>query len=125
VFVLKHGFAFLVCLLPAGLLLAESPLVERVDTTAFIQIEARSFNSLTSKQQALAYWLQQSSIAIDPIIYDQLSRFGLRQKRVLEAVVASKAQVDPTVYIHVLEFTKLFWGNKGNHNELTSQKVMP
>ncbi|HUP05081.1 MAG TPA: hypothetical protein VMU19_13890 [Bryobacteraceae bacterium] len=104
---------------------AASPLVDRVDTTAFIQLEASSFSTLSLQQQALAYWLTQASIAIDPIIYDQLSRFGLRQKRVLEAVVVSKDKVDPAIYAKVLDFTKLFWGNKGNHNELTSQKFLP
>ena len=104
---------------------AASPLVDRVDTTAFIQIEANSFSTLTPQQQALAWWLSRASIAIDPIIYDQLSRFGLRQKRVLEAVVTAKEKVDPAIYAKVLDFTKLFWGNKGNHNELTSQKFLP
>src|SRR5205807_1601174 len=75
-------------LLAAAAGYAASPLVDRVGKTAFVQIEADSFNSLTPKQQALAYWLSQASIAINPIIYDQESRFGLRQKRVLEAVVA-------------------------------------
>lgn len=79
-----------------------SPLADRVDTTAFIQIEAKSFASLTPRQQALDYWLQQSAIAIDPIIYDQLSRFGLRQKRVLEAVVTAKGKTDPSIYGRIL-----------------------
>jgi dipeptidyl-peptidase-3 len=104
---------------------AASPLVDRVDTTAFIQIEANSFTTLTPAQQALAWWLSRASIAIDPIIYDQLSRFGLRQKAMLEAIVASKEKVDPAIYAKVLDYTKLFWGNKGNHNELTSQKFWP
>ena len=117
--------AFLISLLVCGLSFAASPLVDRVGKTAFVQLEADSFNSLTPKQQALAWCLSQASIAIDPIIYDQESRFGLRQKRVLEAVVANKAGVDPALYGKILDFTKLFWGNKGNHNELTSQKVMP
>lgn len=112
-------------LLIAAGLRAASPLVDKVDTTAFIQIEAKSFNSLTPKQQALAYWLNQSAIAIDPVIYDQLSRFGLRQKRVLEAVVVAKDKVEPALYGRILDFTKLFWANKGNHNELTSQKFLP
>lgn len=116
---------FLLVVLVSGAADAASPLVDRVGKTAFVQIEAESFNSLTPRQQALAYWLSQASIAIDPIIYDQESRFGLRQKKVLEAVVAAKARVDPAVYAKVLDFTKLFWGNKGNHNELTSQKVLP
>ena len=124
-FVLKHGLVTALCLTPIACLQAESPLVERVDTTAFIQIEAKSFNALSPKQQALAYWLNQSSIAIDPILYDQLSLFGLRQKHVLEAVVANKAKVDPAIYGRVLDFTKLFWANKGNHNETTAQKFLP
>ena len=115
----------ILALLAAALAWAASPLVDRVDTTAFIQIEADSFHTLTPQQQALAYWLTRASIAIDPIIYDQLSRFGLRQKRMLETIVVSKEKVDPAIYAKVLEFTKLFWGNKGNHNELTSQKFLP
>jgi dipeptidyl-peptidase-3 len=99
--------------------------MERVDNTAFIQIEADSFLTLSPKQQALAYWLNQSSIAIDPIIYDQLSRFGLRQKRVLEGVVSNKDKVDPALYSRVADFTKLFWANKGNHNETTAHKFIP
>ena len=113
------------CLFLSLSLTAASPVVDRVDKTAFLQIEAESFKSLTPQQQALAFWLTQASIAIDPIIYDQESRFGLRQKRVLEAVVANKEKVDPALYAKIADFTKLFWGNKGNHNELTSQKVMP
>ncbi len=104
---------------------AESPMVERVDKTAFIQIEANSFRALTPRQQALAYWLTQASIAIDPIIYDQLSRFGLQQKEILEAVVKARDKVDPETYSQVLSFTKLFWANKGNHHEQTGQKFLP
>ncbi len=106
---------------------AASPLVDKVDTTGFIQTEAKSFGSLSPKQQALVYWLQQGSIAIEPIIYDQLSRFGLRQKQVLEAVVTAKDKdkVNPAAYGKILDFTKLFWANMGNHNELTSQKFLP
>jgi dipeptidyl-peptidase-3 len=125
VFVLKYGLFAVLCFIPTVCLHAESPLVERVDTTAFIQIEAKSFGTLSPKQQALAYWLNQSSIAIDPILYDQLSRFGLRQKTLLEAVVTNKAKVDPAVYGRVRDFTMLFWANKGDHNETTSQKFLP
>lgn len=108
--------------IPAG---AQSSMVDRVDTTAFIQVEAGGFNALTPKQQALAYWLAQASIAINPIIYDQLSRFGLREKAILEAVVARKGKVDPAAYAKILEYTKLFWANRGNHNEMTAQKFLP
>jgi dipeptidyl-peptidase-3 len=100
-------------------------LVDRVDTTAFIQLKAESFNDLSSKQKQLAYWLDQASIAIDPIIYDQLSKYGLRQKRLLEAIVAYPQGVPDEIISKVLPYAKLFWANRGNHNETTSQKFLP
>ena len=100
-------------------------LVDRVDSTAFIQIEANSFRSLTPQQQKLAYWLWQASIAIDPIHYDQMSRFGLRQKRLLEGIVAHPQGIDPAVMKKISDFTKLFWSNRGNHQETTARKILP
>lgn len=104
---------------------APSALVDRVDTTAFIQLEAESFKALTPQQKTLAYWLEQASIAIDPIIYGQLSSYGLRQKRLLEEIVAHPQGADPQAMSKILDFTKLVWANRGNHNELTSQKFLP
>jgi len=94
-------------------------LVDRVGSTGFVQLEAPSFSKLTPRQQSLVYWLTEASIAIDPIIYDQDSRFGLRQKRFLEAVAAHGAPPK------VLAFTKLFWANRGNHHDQTAQKILP
>ncbi|HUL74138.1 MAG TPA: hypothetical protein VLT86_13610 [Vicinamibacterales bacterium] len=104
---------------------AATALVERVGDTAFIQLEADSFGSLDAKQQALAYWLTQASIAIDPIIYDQLSRFGLREKRLLEEIVARPAVVSPAAFQKIRTFALLFWANRGNHNENTTAKFLP
>jgi dipeptidyl-peptidase-3 len=105
--------------------LPRSPLVERVGDTGFIQLQARSFAQLDDRQKQLAYWLTQASIAIDPINYDQLSRFGLRQKRLLEGVVARHAGVPPAVFGKIREYALLFWANRGNHNETTAQKFVP
>jgi dipeptidyl-peptidase-3 len=101
------------------------PLVARVGDTGFVQVRAESFDKLTPQQKALAYWLTQASLAIDPIIYDQLSRFGLRQKRLLEEILAHPAGIDPQILARVTTFAELFWGNRGNHNDLTSQKFVP
>ena len=103
----------------------DSSLAGRVGSTAFLQLEADSFTGLTPQQQALAYWLTQSAIAIDPIIYDQMSRFGLRQKRLLEALVAHPQGIKPDVMTKISNFTKLFWANRGNHNDTTAQKFLP
>jgi dipeptidyl-peptidase III len=99
--------------------------VERVGDTAFIRVRAPSFQQLSPQQQALAYWLTQASIAIDPIIYDQLSAYGLRQKRLLEEILAHPEHINPAAGIRISLFAKLFWANRGNHNELTSQKFLP
>ncbi|HEV3333556.1 MAG TPA: hypothetical protein VG096_21375 [Bryobacteraceae bacterium] len=95
-------------------------LADRVGSTGFIQLEAESFQKLSPRQQALTYWLAQASIAIDPIIYDQNSRFGLRQKRMLEAVVAYAPD-----HPKIVAFAKLFWANRGNHYDQTAQKILP
>ena len=103
----------------------KSSLVERVADTGFIQLQSPSFAQLDDRQKALAYWLTQASIAIDPIIYDQLSRFGLRQKRLIEGIVAHHAGIAPATYARLREFALLFWANRGNHNETTGQKLTP
>jgi dipeptidyl-peptidase-3 len=103
----------------------KSSLVERVGDTGFVRVDAGSFESLDAKQRELAYWLVQASIAVDPIVYDQFSRFGLRQKRLLEGIAAHPQGIDPGVNSKISEFTKLFWANRGNHNDYTSQKILP
>ena len=100
-------------------------LVDRVADTGFIQIRAESFRSLNPNQQALGYWLSQAAIAIDPIIYDQLSAYAVREKRFLEEIVARPQGVDPEVMKKITSFAKLFWANRGNHNENTAQKFLP
>lgn len=117
--------AFLSLSLCAAITAQQSPLVGRVGNTGFVQLTAESFNKLTPREQALAYWLSQASIATDPIIYDQMSRFGLRQKRLLESIVTHPAGVQPAVMKKIADFTMLFWANKGNHNEMTAQKFLP
>ena len=103
----------------------QSSLVDRIGNTGFVQLQADGFHVLTAKQQALAYWLYQASIATDPVFYDQMSRFGLRQKRLIEETVAHPQGIDPQLAAKITEFAKLFWANRGNHNETTAQKFLP
>jgi dipeptidyl-peptidase-3 len=103
----------------------KSSMVERVGDTGFIRVDVRGFSSLDARQKQLAYWLVQASIAVDPIAYAQFSRFGLRQKRLLEEIVAHSNGADPTLDEKIAGYTKLFWANRGNHNETTSQKFLP
>src|SRR5439155_19676427 len=100
-------------------------LVERVGDTAFIQLQAESFKQLDARHQALAYWLAQASIAIDPIIYDQLSEYGLREKRLFEEIVAHSNGIATEALSNIRGFALRFWGNRGNHNDQTAQKFLP
>ena len=110
----------------AGAMAAENhTLVDRVGTTGFVQLEAESFRQLTPRQQALTYWLTQASIAIDPINYDQNSIYGLRQKSLLEEIVRHAGVLQGDARPKIVDFTKLFWANRGNHNEMTAQKFLP
>jgi dipeptidyl-peptidase-3 len=102
-----------------------SALVDRVGSTGFVQLEAQSFQKLTPRQQALAYWLSQASIAVDPIIYDQNSIWGLRQKRLVEALMLHPEGQSPALRKKISDFAKLFWANRGNHNDTTAQKFLP
>jgi dipeptidyl-peptidase-3 len=101
------------------------PLVERVGDTGFLQLEAESFRQLEPRQQALAYWLSQASIAIDPIIYDQLSASGIRVKRLLEDIVVHREGIPDQTFDRIRSYALLFWANRGNHNETTGQKFLP
>jgi dipeptidyl-peptidase-3 len=103
----------------------QTPLVERVGDTGFIQLQANSFGSLDARQQALAYWLTQASIAIDPIVYDQLSQYGIRQKRVIEEIMSHTAGIPAASLQKIRQYALLFWANRGTHNENTSQKFLP
>ena len=100
-------------------------LVDRVGNTGFVQIHAGSFNDLSPREKELAYWLTEAAIAIDPIIYDQLSWYGLRQKRLLEEIVSHPEGIDAATMTKIVDYAKLFWGNRGNHNDLTAQKFVP
>jgi len=126
---LKSFLSAILVLVSAALALCQekaSPtVVERVGDTAFIQLHAESFNALSPRQQALAYWLTQASIAIDPIIYDQMSAYGLRQKRLLEEILVFPKGIDPAGLSKIADFAKLFWANRGNHNDYTAQKFLP
>ena len=33
--------------------------------------------------------------------------------------------VNPEALHKITDFTKLFWANRGNHNEMTAQKFLP
>jgi dipeptidyl-peptidase III len=104
---------------------AEQPVMARVGTMGFLKVQVHSFAALSPRQQALAYWLAQAAIAIDPIIYDQLSQYGLREKRLLDEIQARPTGIAPQSLRKITDYTELFWANTGNHDLGTAQKFLP
>jgi dipeptidyl-peptidase-3 len=100
-------------------------LVGRVGDTGFIQLTAESFNALSLKQKLNAYWLYMAAVAINPIAYDQNSVYGLREKNLLEAILTHSKGMNAEALAKITDYTKLFWGNQGNHNTFTSRKFVP
>lgn len=100
-------------------------LVKMVGTTGLVQIQAPDFAPLTPQQKLLAYWLAQASIAIDPIIYDQLSPYGTELKSLLEGIAAHRDSLPSPLRAKVMDYTDLFWVNHSNYNNTTFQKFLP
>jgi dipeptidyl-peptidase-3 len=54
-----------------------------------------------------------------------MSRYGIRQKRLLEEIVSRPEGIDPAAKKKIFDFAKLFWSSRGNHSDMTSQKFLP
>jgi dipeptidyl-peptidase III len=100
-------------------------LVDRVGSTGFIQLYAPSFKDESLGEKILAYWLSMAAIAVNPIVYDQNSAYGLREKHLLEEILRHPNGIDPAALKKITDYTKLFWANRGNHNDFTSRKFLP
>jgi dipeptidyl-peptidase-3 len=110
---------------PASTQQSQPSLVTRVGDTGFIQLTAESFNDLSLNQKLDAYWLYMAAVAVHPIVYDQNSIYGLREKHLLETILTHSANIDPAVLQKITDYTMLFWGNQGNHHTYNSQKFLP
>jgi dipeptidyl-peptidase-3 len=100
-------------------------LVQTIGKTGIIQLEAPSFGALDARQKHLAYWLSRAAIAIDPIIYDQLSPWGTEEKELLEGIAAQRSRLDPPLRDKVMDYIELFWVNHSNYNSETAAKFVP
>jgi dipeptidyl-peptidase-3 len=102
-----------------------SPLIEQVGETGFYEIKSPSFAALTRDQRLVALSLYRAAVAIDPIIYDQLSSSGLQIKKLIGALVEKPDRLPPASREGIVRYAKLFFANRGNHNERTNAKFLP
>lgn len=96
--------------------------LERVGTTAVVQLYADGFESLSLRDKLLAYHLTQAAIAGRDIYLDQRFAYGLSLRWVLESLFLVKGQLEPAVAAEVDRYCKLFWVHSGIHDNLTTQK---
>ena len=118
--------AFLVCLgwaFGAAMAAQEGALADRVGNDGLRATDRGEFPQTHAARAGPGLLADQASIAIDPIIYDQLSRFGLRQKRVLEAIVTHPEGVDPASHEEDRRFHQTVLGQQGNHNETDGAEI--
>lgn len=96
--------------------------LERVDTTAIVQLYADGFASLSLRDKLLAYHLTCAAIAGRDIYLDQRFALALPLRNVLESLFLVKAQLPADVAAEVDRYCKLFWVHSGIHDNLTTQK---
>jgi dipeptidyl-peptidase-3 len=109
---------------PAGTASERKYLLERVDDAAVVQLYADGFSSLPLREKTLIYHLSQAAIAGRDIFYDQKHRHALEMRRILEAIVSKPQGVDPAALDAIQRYTKLFWINNGQYNNLTARKFV-
>jgi dipeptidyl-peptidase-3 len=105
---------------------ATSPaILETVGEFAIAKLPADGFDALTPRERVLAFYLWRAAIAGRDIYYDQLGRFNLEIRDLLEEILTHPRGLAPELRDPLLRYLKLFWINNGNHNDRTRRKFVP
>ena len=99
-------------------------LLERVDDAAVAQLYADGFSALPLKEKTLIWHLYQAAIAGRDIFYDQKHRDALEMRAILEQIIARPQGIDAATLTEIQRYTKLFWINNGQYNNLTARKFV-
>jgi dipeptidyl-peptidase III len=99
-------------------------LLERVDDAAVVQLYADGFSSLPLKEKTLVWHLYRAAIAGRDIFYDQKHRDALEMRGILEQIITHPQGIDAATVSEIQRYTKLFWINNGQYNNLTARKFV-
>jgi dipeptidyl-peptidase-3 len=99
-------------------------LLERVDDAAVVQLYADQFAALPLREKTLVWHLTQAALAGRDIFYDQKHRNALEMRGVLEAIITHPNGIETETLSDIQRYTKLFWINTGQYNNLTSRKFV-
>lgn len=96
-----------------------------VGPVRIVQLYADGFEKLSTKEKIFTYYLSQAAIAARDIAIDQRHRNALEIREMLEAVYAYPQGIDPAVQEKMTLYTKLFWVNNSQYDNITSRKFVP
>src|SRR5689334_11469422 len=98
--------------------------LDRVDTSAVVQLYADGFDELSRNDKLLCWHLAQAAIAGRDITLDQRFALNLPIRYVLESLYLTKDALPADVRAEVERYTKLFWIHNGIHNNLSTRKEL-
>ncbi len=95
-----------------------------VGPVRIVQLYADGFEKLSLKEKVLTYYLYQSAIAARDIAIDQRHRDALEIRDLIEALYTHPKGIDRKSYEQIVLYTKLFWVNNSQYNNITSRKFV-
>lgn len=96
-----------------------------VGPVRIVQLYADGFEKLTKKEKIFTYYLYKSALAARDISIDQRHRNALEIREMLEAIYAYPQGIDPALLEKITLYTKLFWVNNSQYDNITSRKFVP
>jgi len=96
-----------------------------VGPVRIVQLYADGFEKLSQKEKIFTYFLCQSAIAARDIAIDQRHRNALEIRELLEGIYSHPQGIDPSLTEQITLYTKLFWVNNSQYDNITSRKFVP
>lgn len=107
-------------------------LVHTVDDTKVLRYHIPGWEQLTKIQKNLLWCLYNAALYGRDIYYDQVFRFGLYIRKVLEMILRENLYTEPPSeltediqWLHFMEYIQLYWINNGIHNKMSGDKTVP
>ncbi len=96
-----------------------------VGPVRIVQLYADGFEKLSLKEKIFTYYLYQAAIAARDIAIDQRHKDALEIRDLLEAVYTHPKEIDQALYNKIVLYTKLFWVNNSQYDNITARKFVP
>lgn len=96
-----------------------------VGPVRIVQLYADGFEKLSVKEKTFTYYLYKAALAGRDIAIDQRHRHALEIRELLEAIYQHQSVIDQTMAEKFILYTKLFWVNNSQYDNITSRKFVP